>query len=85
MNMELFSLLSDTSPVTNQEIKNAYGCFVEHMKAVSQSENTYPEIYRMLNNTRIELVFLQTIYRYEQGKKRPKIRLSQKIYTVYRI
>lgn len=73
---KLFSLFSDTSPVTNQEIENAYEHFTEHMKTVSQSENTYPEIYRMLNNTRIELVFLQSLNRYGQGKKCPKVRLS---------
>jgi len=72
----LFSLLSEPSQEsTNPEMENAYGCFTEHMKTVSQSENIYPEIYRMLNNTRIELVFLQTLYRYGQGKKCPEIRL----------
>ena len=38
------------------------------MKTVSQSDNTYSEIYRILNDTRIELVFLQTLYQYEQEK-----------------
>ena len=52
-------------------MKSAYGEFMEQIETVSQSEKTYPEIYRMLNNTRIELVFLQTFYRYEQEKKCP--------------
>ena len=73
----MFSLLSEPSQTnTNEEMEIAYGCFTEHVKTVSQSENTYPEIYRMLNNTRIELVFLQTLYRYEQEKKCLEIRLS---------
>jgi hypothetical protein len=73
----LFGLLSEPSQeVTNEQIQNAYGHFVEQVEAVSQSENNYAEIYRMLNNTRIELVFLQTLYRYGQGEKCPEIRLS---------
>lgn len=76
LNTKLIDLLSDASPVTNKEIQNAYGCFMEYVNIVSQSENTYSEIYRMLNNTRIELVFLQALHRYEQEKKCPKIRLS---------
>lgn len=52
----LFSLLSEPSQVTNQEMQNAYGCFTKYMKTVIQSEKTYPEVYRMLNDTRIELV-----------------------------
>ncbi|WP_462431692.1 hypothetical protein [Bacteroides nordii] len=50
-------------------MKTAYGCFAEHMKAVSQSENSCSEIFRMLNITRIELVFMESLYRYEQGGK----------------
>lgn len=68
INMKLFSLLSDTSPVTNQEIENAYGHFTEHMKAVSQSANDCSEVFRMLNNTRVELVLLHSFYRHEEGK-----------------
>ncbi|MDD4432299.1 MAG: hypothetical protein PHN48_01215 [Parabacteroides sp.] len=76
LNTKLIGLLSDASPVSNDETQNAYGCFMEHMKIVSQSENDYSEVYRMLNNTRIELVFLQALHRYEQGEKCPKISLS---------
>ena len=61
----LFALLSEPSQVTNQEMKTAYGCFAEHMKAVSQSENSCSEIFI----TRIELVFMESLYRYEQGGK----------------
>ena len=76
-NLRLFCLLSEPSQeVTNPEIENAYGCFAEHMKAVSQSENNSSEVFRMLNNTRIELVFIESLYRYEQGKKCPEICLS---------
>lgn len=75
----LFSLLAEPSQeVTNEEIKNAYGCFMEHIRLVSQSENNHSETFRMLNISRIELAYLQTVFRYEQGKKCPKIRLSSK-------
>lgn len=69
----LFSLLSETSSVTNEEIKNAYGCFMEQVENVSQSELNHSEIFRILNTTRIEFAFLKSLYRYEQGEKCPKI------------
>lgn len=75
-NLELFSLLSDAPVVTNEEIENAYVCFTEHIKAISQSETDYSEAFRMLNNTRVELAFLQSLYRHEQGKKCPESSLS---------
>jgi TnpA family transposase len=72
----LFRLLSESSQITNEEIKNAYDCFMEKVKTICLSENNHSEIFRTLNITRIELVFLQSLCRYEQGKKRPKICLS---------
>ena len=75
----LFRLLSESSQkVTNKQMQNAYGCFMEQVKIVSQSENDYSETFRTLNITRIELVFTESLYRYEQGKKCPKICLSAK-------
>jgi len=74
----LISLLSDASQVTNEEMQNAYGCFTEQVKTVSQSEQNYSEIFRMLNTTRIELAFLKSLYRYGQGEKCPEICLSTK-------
>jgi hypothetical protein len=65
---KLFSLLSDTSPVTNEEMQSAYECFMEQLGTVSQSENN-SEVFRMLNITRIELVSVRTLNRYEQEKK----------------
>ena len=75
---ELFSLLSDASPVTNEEIENAYGGFMAHIKAIGQSENNYSEVFRMLNITRVELTLLQSFYRHEEEKKCPEINLSTK-------
>jgi len=73
----LFSLLSEPSQeVTNVQIINAYDCFMEKVKMVSQSENNHSEIFRTLNITRIELVFIELLYRYEQGEKCPEICLS---------
>ena len=66
---KFISLLTDASQVTNKEMQNAYGCFMEQIKVVSQSESSCSEIFRMLNITRIELVFLQSLHRYEQGEK----------------
>jgi len=79
----LISLLSESSQqVTNEEMTNAYGCFMEKVRAVSQSEQNYSEVFRMLNNTRIELVFIESLNRYEQGKKCPKICLSPKEFNL---
>ncbi len=81
---KLFSLLTETSPVTNEQIENAYGCFTEHMRKVSQSENDFIEIFRMLNITRIELVFRQSLYRYEEGEKCPEICLYPKGFSTFK-
>lgn len=72
----LFSLFSEPSQATNEEIQNAYGGFMEQVKAVSHPETDYSEAFRTLNNTRIELASLELIYRYGQGKKCPEICLS---------
>ena len=74
----LIRLLSESTQVTNEEIQNAYGCFMKRVKTVSQSEKDYSEIYRTLKITRIELVSIELLYRYEQGKKRPKVNLFTK-------
>lgn len=70
LKQRFFSLLSEPSQeVTNEEIQNAYDCFMEQLRTVSQSEKTYSEIFRILNITRIELLSLKSFYRYEQGGK----------------
>jgi len=74
----MFSLLSETSQVTNEGIQNAYGCFTEQLRTISQSERDYSEIFQELNTTRAELVFLKPLFRHEQGEKCPKICLSSK-------
>jgi TnpA family transposase len=75
----LFTLLGDAlQEVTNQEIQNAYGNFMEQVRTVSQSENNHSEIFRTLNITCVELVFLKSLYQHGQGKKCPKICLSPK-------
>lgn len=80
---EFFVLINGSSQeITNQEMQHAYEGFMEQVETISQSETTYLKIYRILNNIRIELVFLQTLYRYEQGKKCPEICLSSEIYPI---
>jgi hypothetical protein len=71
-----FSLLSESSQVTNEEMKNAYGCFMEQVRMISQSEQNYSATFRILNITRIELIGIESLYRYGQGEKRHKICLS---------
>lgn len=66
--LELFRLLSDASQVTNEEMQNAYKCFMEQIIAVCQSEQSYHDIFRMLNITRIEFDSLESSL-YELGKK----------------
>ena len=64
-----FILLADTSQeVINTEMQDAYGEFVKHIVAISNSED-YSYIFRMLNLTRIEIVPLKELYQYGQGEK----------------
>lgn len=69
-NMRLFALLAEPSQITNEEMQNAYGDFIGHIKAVSNSDD-YSNIFRTLNLTRIELVSVEPAFRYEQGGKCP--------------
>ena len=67
----LFSILEKVSEqVTNLEMQDAYGDLIKQMKITSQSESN-TDVFRMLNIIRIEYESLQTLYRYEQGKKCP--------------
>lgn len=78
LNTEFWDSLTDnTQEVPALEMKNAYGHFVKHVKAISSSNNN-TNVFRMLNITRAELVFLSTQIQHEQGKKCPEIRLSSK-------
>jgi hypothetical protein len=72
----LIGLLSEPMQVTNEEMQNAYGCFMEQVRKVSQSEQDHLKVFRVLNITRVELVFLKLFYRHEQGEKCPEIRPS---------
>ena len=65
----LFGLLSEPSQeVTNEEMQNAYGGFLEHIESVSNGTD-YSVIYRTLTATRIEIAPLETTPLYGQGKK----------------
>ena len=69
LKMKFFELLSKTSQeVTNTEMQDAYGEFVKHIVAISNSED-YSYIFRMLNLTRIEIVPLKELYQCGQGEK----------------
>jgi hypothetical protein len=79
---ELFDLLSTASEVTNIELQTAYGCFTEHMRTVSQSEDDLSEVFRTLSVTRVELAFLQSLNRHGVGKKCPEVSLHRQSYPV---
>lgn len=65
----IFGLFSETSQeVTNEEMQNAYGEFVEQIRTVS-NENDYPTTYRILVATRIEIASLETTPLYGMGGK----------------
>jgi len=65
----LFTLLSELSQeVTNEEMQESYGEFVEKIKTVS-NENDYSTTYRILVATRIEIASLETAPLYGQGEK----------------
>lgn len=69
MKTRIFGLLSETSQeVTNEEMQNAYGEFLEHIENVSNGTD-YSVIYRTLAATRIEIASLETSPLYRQGKK----------------
>ena len=70
--LELFSLLSENSHVTDEQMQNAYKSFVEQITTISQSQQSYPEVFRMLNRTRIELDSLESSSLYELEKKQSK-------------
>lgn len=66
---KFFSLLVDTSQeVTNEEMQNAYGKFIEQIRMVSNG-NDYSTTYRILVATRIEIASLETAPLYGQGEK----------------
>ena len=66
---KFFSLLADTSQeVTNEEMQNAYGKFIEQIRMVSNG-NDYSTAYRILVATRIEIASFETTPLYGQGEK----------------
>ena len=69
LQMRIFGLLSKASQeVTDEEMQDAYGEFVEQIKTVS-NKNDYSTTYRILVATRIEIASLETILLYGQGGK----------------
>jgi hypothetical protein len=61
IDLRLYSLLSDASQVTNEEMQDAYMHFMELVKNISQSKQGYSEIFRTLNFTRIEFDFIESL------------------------
>ncbi len=81
---KFFILLTENSQeVADEEMENEYAGFLKEIKILNQSEIDYSNVYRELNLTRIEFVFLQSYIQYEQGEKCPKISLLAESYFCY--
>lgn len=73
--LELFSLLSENSHVTDEQMQNAYKSFVEQITTISQSQQSYPEVFRM----QIELVLSLILWNHHlftSWKKNKLLRIS---------
>ncbi len=66
---KLFSLLSEPSQVTKQEMQSAYEEFVSQSTTHNQPEKNLTEAFRKLNLTRIEFDALEALPFYGQGGK----------------
>jgi hypothetical protein len=72
LNSKFFKqLFGNEQEVSNGKMQGAYESFMEQIKMVSQTEKDLSEVFRMLNITRIELVFSESLYRCGQGGKMP--------------
>lgn len=61
-------LLEPSQKVTNEEVQNAYGEFIEQIRIIDDGSD-YSRIYRILIATRIEIASLETTPFYGQGEK----------------
>lgn len=69
LQMRILGLLSKASQeVTDEEMQDAYGEFVEQIRTVSNG-NDYSTTYRILVATRIEIASLETTPLYGMGGK----------------
>lgn len=67
---KLFRLMNEESrKITTEQMQQVYETLVKEVKTLNQPETDYPTIFRALNFTRIELVFLLKQFLCEQGKK----------------
>lgn len=67
---KLFGLMNEESrKITTEQMRQVYETLVKEVKTLNQPETDYPTIFRALNFTRIELVFLLKQFQCEQGKK----------------
>lgn len=82
----LFCLLSDASQeCTYEEMQEAYEDFVEQMQSLNTHGEDYSEIFRILNNTCIEVVFMESLYPYGREKKCTEKSLPSKSISLYQI
>lgn len=73
LKMGLFSLLTEISLVSNEEIKNAYEDFAQTLLKKLQTEIDIVKLYYSLNFVRLEFAGLQTSLQNGQGEKCAKL------------
>ena len=68
-NRRLLSILTESSQVSNEEIRNAYEDFVEHVGEMCDSETNNSVLFRMLYFYRTEFELIKSNFLYDQEKK----------------
>lgn len=80
---KFFILLTRNSQeVANEEMRNAYVGLLKEINNLNQSEIDYSNVYRELNLTRIEFVYLQYTFNTSRGKNALKNIYLQKAISV---
>lgn len=68
-NQRLISLFTESLQVSNEEIRNAYEDFVEHVGEMCDSETNNSVLFRMLYFYRTEFELIKSNFLYDQEKK----------------
>ena len=68
-NQRLISLFTESLQVSNEEIRNAYEDFVEHVGEMCDYETNNSVLFRMLYFYRTEFELIKSNFLYDQEKK----------------
>lgn len=68
-NQRLISLFTESLQVSNEEIRNAYEDFVEHVGEMCDSETNNSVLFRILYFYRTEFELIKSNFLYDQEKK----------------